>query len=936
VDVKDVRKVFKDAEWRSKAEIDQFVATMGAMPGTELIKLLALLTDRGLMNDNARHRNRCYVFLKLAEGVKDTQMFSHYAKAMKQSDQALRTVLVALLPRVNNVSAHGDLCELLASQDEQVRQSAAKVLGELAGAQAFKMVEALAAKKDFPGRMEAMAAIVPKAGHRAIPLLREILLHGKMHERTRALQHLGDAQAMVRDMSSAATVVAEALKDSDERIVCTAITTLAVLCDESLFVEHIEPFKNTQSLPLVRAIVEALRNYKSNTAIEWLGRKLRLGPNAIRLAVLGSLEAIGTDEVVPMIVEALKHPQLVVRNRAAEALGNLATQKKIELARTIIWLLRSRDVNVRRMAVELARKVGDPTGDLTPKLLRFLRDEDWWVRERVADALVEMAGQNLTRHVVDYLTDESDVVRRYAVGFLKRLKDPRALGALVRTAQNDTDWWTREWAIEAMAELNDPRCVPYIAEILQRDSEVRIACLCALGTLRAADQGGLIAGFLGHPDPETRIEAIRALTVVADRNIIPYIEPMQADPEHRVALAAQNALRVLDQAKVALEAGGDRNQGLLDRMLLAMANREADDLIVAAGRPPYIKKHGKVQPLIEQVFNAEEVKNLIWPNLSHKQQQDISQLKDVDFSHEVESAKLRFRAHVFTQRNGPTAIFRVVKQDIRPLETLGAPKIVTTFGDFANGLVLVGGPTGSGKSSTLAALIDHINRTSARHVVTLEDPIEVIHTRKESLINQREIGTHTQSFEMALRATLRQDPDVILVGEMRDLETISFAVTAAETGHLVFGTVHTVSADTSVDRLINAFPSGQQPQVRSMLAETLRAVVCQHLVRKKEGGRILCAEVLINNDAVSNLIRKGKTYQIPSVVATSREQGMQSMDLELGRLVNEGIIALDEGYSKANDKRAFEQITGMPDSTGSAGGEKNAQAAQPGNQARTA
>jgi twitching motility protein PilT len=210
----------------------------------------------------------------------------------------------------------------------------------------------------------------------------------------------------------------------------------------------------------------------------------------------------------------------------------------------------------------------------------------------------------------------------------------------------------------------------------------------------------------------------------------------------------------------------------------------------------------------------------------------------------------------------------------------------------------------------LAALIDHINRTSARHVVTMEDPIEVVHLRKQSLINQREIGTHTKSFGHALRATLRQDPDVILVGEMRDLETVAFAVSAAETGHLVFGTVHTVSADTSVDRLINVFPPGQQPQVRAMLAETLRAVACQHLVRKKDGGRILVAEVLLNNDAVSNLIRKGKTFQIPSVVTTSRESGMQSMDVELARLVGEGVIALEDGYAKANDKRAFELMTG--------------------------
>ena len=246
------------------------------------------------------------------------------------------------------------------------------------------------------------------------------------------------------------------------------------------------------------------------------------------------------------------------------------------------------------------------------------------------------------------------------------------------------------------------------------------------------------------------------------------------------------------------------------------------------------------------------------------------------------------------------------------MESLGLPSVVSTFGNFKNGLVLVGGPTGSGKSTTLASLIDYINRTSARHVVTLEDPIEAVHLSQRSLVNQREKGTHTSSFASALRATLRQDPDVILVGELRDHETISFAVSAAETGHLVLGTVHTVSADASMDRIINSFPTAQQPQVRTMLAETLRAVVCQHLIRKKDKqGRVLAVEVMINNEATANLIRKGKTYQISSIIAQSRELGMQTMDNDILRLVRAGIVAEEEGYAKALDKKAFEAGLGV-------------------------
>jgi len=235
------------------------------------------------------------------------------------------------------------------------------------------------------------------------------------------------------------------------------------------------------------------------------------------------------------------------------------------------------------------------------------------------------------------------------------------------------------------------------------------------------------------------------------------------------------------------------------------------------------------------------------------------------------------------------------------------PPLVRTFGDLKNGLVLVGGPTGSGKSTTLAALIDYINRTSGRHIISLEDPIEVIHRRKESLVNQREVGTHTRSFAAALRSTLREDPNVILVGEMRDLATIEFTVVAAETGHLVFGTVHTVSAATTVDRIVSAFPPGQQQQVRSTLADSLRAVVCQYLMKEKNGpGRVLAVELLVNNEAVGNLIRKGKAFQLPSVISTSREQGMQLMDNDLMRLVKEGKISAGDGYVKAISKKDFE------------------------------
>jgi twitching motility protein PilT len=340
---------------------------------------------------------------------------------------------------------------------------------------------------------------------------------------------------------------------------------------------------------------------------------------------------------------------------------------------------------------------------------------------------------------------------------------------------------------------------------------------------------------------------------------------------------------------------------------MTCAEQQGDDLILAPGRRPYIKRLGRVEPLDENPLTARQVEALLLPHLSMVQREDLKALRDVDFSHEVIGKGLRFRANIFRQLGGMSAVFRIVKGTIPDLEELGLPAVAMTFGDFRNGLVLVGGPTGSGKSTTLAAIIDYINRTSSRHIISLEDPIEVLHPKKQGLVNQREMGTHTSASATALRSTLRQDPNVLLIGEMRDLPTISFAVAAAETGHLVFGTLHTVSADTTVDRLINAFPDTQQQQVRSMLADSLRAVLCQLLLPRMDGkGRCLAAEVLLNNDAVANVIRKGKTYQLPSIITTSRELGMHSMDGELKRLVQAGLVAPEEAYMRAANKKEFE------------------------------
>jgi twitching motility protein PilT len=585
----------------------------------------------------------------------------------------------------------------------------------------------------------------------------------------------------------------------------------------------------------------------------------------------------------------------------------------------VIWLLRSRDVNVRRMAVELVQTVRDPDGELWPKLLGYLRDEDWWVRERVMDALVGMAGEPLVRHLVGFLNDPSEIIRRFGVDALLRLKSPQSLGALVRTASSDPDWWVRERAIEAVGAIGDARAVPHVVDIMLRNPPLQLTCLQALADMKATAAAPRIAALLTSEDSDVQLAALRCLGTIDDPSVSSSLTTMVRHPRVELRTLARELVERWGQAS-SPDIVVEQPIPFLDQLLIAVAHAEGDDLILAPGRRPLMKRMGGVTAIGAVPLTQDKVQSLIVPNLSGRQLMDLEANREVDFSYRVESENLRFRVNVFQQMGGMAAVFRIIRASLPDIDKLGLPPVVRGLAELPDGLVLVGGPTGSGKSTTLAALIDHINRTSRRHIVTLEDPIEAVHPRRESLVNQREVGTHTGSFTNALRATLRQDPDVILVGEMRDLPTISFAVTAAETGHLVFGTIHTVSAAGTIDRLIGAFPATQQDHVRSLIAGSLRAVLCQFLLPRADApGRVLALEVMLNSDAIANLIRKAKAFQIPSIIATSREQGMQLMDTELMKLLKEGKIRGDDAYSKALSKKEFETFASETEQA--AGGE---------------
>ena len=343
----------------------------------------------------------------------------------------------------------------------------------------------------------------------------------------------------------------------------------------------------------------------------------------------------------------------------------------------------------------------------------------------------------------------------------------------------------------------------------------------------------------------------------------------------------------------------------LSELLAFAVKNGASDIHISAGLPPLIRIDGEMRRIKVDPLTSNVVHDMIYDIMLDSQRKEFEERLEADFAFEIASVA-RFRVNAYNQARGPAAAFRTIPTEVLSLEDINAPPIFRTLSEKHRGLVLVTGPTGSGKSTTLAAMVDYVNHFKKGHILTIEDPIEFVHQSHNCLINQREVGRHTQGFNNALRSALREDPDVVLVGEMRDQETISLALTAAETGHLVFGTLHTSSAAKTIDRIIDVFPAGEKEMVRAMLSESLEGVIAQRLLKKPEGGRVAAYEIMIGTPAIRNLIREAKVPQIYGMIQTGRDAGMVTMDQSLDDLVSRNLVTRETARTLAVDQSKFE------------------------------
>lgn len=634
-----------------------------------------------------------------------------------------------------------------------------------------------------------------------------------------------------------------------------------------------------------------------NRALEFLASKAPVPPTELLVAQLPNA-GYATQQ---LIIAAL--------TRAAPAAGP-------EFIDQLLPLVASGDLGTRSAVMKLLIGLQQPKAVIRA-YVQFAKTLAPFIRQRVLDSL-HAFGDDLIEPVIELLGDPDEEVRGAAIAVASTFDDPRVVPATI-TLLRDADWWIRIAAADALGKLKDPRAVEPLTAALG-DPELKWSAVEALGRIGDNRALNALGRMLGDPVADVRIEVMQALKRFDHPQVTQALMRVaSSDPERVVRARAVDILdeiaktkQVSDQVdtirSAALQVRAAEGEKRLNALLIATRNQGASDFHLAVGQPPIVRLAADLLRARGEAFTAEQTESMLKEILSEAQIETLTTRHQLDFCYYIPQAG-RYRGNIFRDHRGYSAVFRVIPEKPPTIGDLGLPPHLAEIADYHQGLVLICGPSGSGKSTTLAALVNLFNETRNDHVLTMEDPVEFVHPFKNCLINQREVGKHTQSFARALRAALREDPDVIVIGELRDNESVSLALTAAETGHIVLGTINATGAGKAIDRIISSFPIEEQPQIRSSVSESLKYVIAQRLLPSKQPHKQVAAfEVLKGTSTIANLIRDEKTYQIHSAMQIGRSQGMQTFDEALRDLLRRDQITAETAYLAAMKKEDFEAL----------------------------
>jgi len=653
-----------------------------------------------------------------------------------------------------------------------------------------------------------------------------------------------------------------------------------------------------------------------NAARRW--RRLAADPiPAVRDKAIEVLAAKAPQHSLDLLIEALPRAGYAVQQTIVEAMTKLAAGQGAAFADRLLPALASGDAATRTAVLKILLGIGDPAG-VIKRYIRFSSTLAGFIRDRALDSLREF-GAALIEPVIELLHDPDPDTRSGAMAVAGGFDDVRIVPATVQLLR-DPDWWIRISAADMLGRLKDPRAVePLVATLA--DPDMKWAAVEALGRIGDPRALPALGKMLADPLPDVRVEVMLALKNFQHpqvRNALTSVA--QNDPDRGVRT---HAIEILDELaatdrqsqsgidairKAALTVAGAQGEPRLNTLLIATRNQGGSDFHLSVGQPPIVRLSADLLRAQGESFTAAQTESMLKEVLTDAQWTTLQTQTQIDFCYVVPQGG-RYRANVFYDHHGYNGVFRVIPEKPPTIVDLGLPAHLAEISDYHQGLVLVCGPSGSGKSTTLAALVNLFNETRNDHILTMEDPVEFVHPFKNCLINQREVGSHTGSFARALRAALREDPDVIVIGELRDNESITLALTAAETGHIVLGTLNSTSAPKAIDRILSSFPADEQPQIRASLSESLRYCIAQRLLPAREGRRQVAAfEVLKGTSNIGTMIRDQKTYQIYSAMQIGRSLGMQTFDEALKDLLRREQISAETAYLAALKKEDFESM----------------------------